>query len=240
MPDKILKWNNDLLTWSGNYIRTYIAPPVIPWPTDGLIARWPLQSDLKNTVTGEPDLHLYAGDESYTSGGLSGNAFTFNGTRCCSTYREDGWPTSALSISYWIHQDTAFERNPWQIDNAINPVNPPKRLIGVMAPGAQYWGTTAGNVWSGDIDKTGLNNLQDAWWHMVLTFNGTGAKIYRNNVVDTSLARTLTDATSLQYLFIGRGWGVPIEAGWMQFVYYYNRELIASEVNTLYNGGYGL
>ena len=235
--DTLLKWNDSLLSWNRKYIRGFLTgPPPPPPPQDQLVARWPLQSNLNDTV-GTNNFTLVSGSETY-SPGLNGNALVFSGSNrfdCVSSALNPyfGLQNTPWSVSLWILQTGPYGGNVWGTYNNAS-------VITLQAYTNDYTHGMvhiAGNGGQRDYDNVYNHN----WRHIVWSYDQTSTpgSVYVDNVLLTNVLG--------QYPHWGEQGPVSFDrlklgidtatTGLMQFMYVYGKMLTTGEINTLYNGG---
>lgn len=142
---------------------------------------------------------------------------------------------NAKSFSVWINSDSASDRG-WIIAGGTDLDTQAFGLF--IQSDALFF---HGNGGASDVAFTGTVT-QDAWTHVVVTYDGTTLRTYVNNVANASAARTLATAAAQAIWFGGRKNGDA--DGWfdggISRIGVWNRALTVDEVAELYNNGAGL
>jgi hypothetical protein len=188
---------------------------------NGLLHSWSLNGNSNDVfVTGNGT----DTDISYVTGKL-GQCASFNGTTSKIV-------TAALlkpltwSMSCWINPSAthADYETAWSIGNPSVGVAYLNRAV-------------SSNVWNLSNNSTNsitVTILPGVWSHVVVTFSGTTATGYTNNVVGTPVAQTIAESTGAiwfgQYVT-----GVYPSSSLIDDVAMWDRALTAGEVATLYN-----
>ena len=203
-----------------------VAPPA------GLVSWWPGDGNA-NDIEGVNHGVLTGG--ATVTGGMVGQAFSFNGTGAYVNVAHD--PTLNLSnftLEAWVNPGQLLEFT-WQplIAKEIEPTPPSLWL---------YRNTV--EVWVGPLDQpaaasaTGL--ALNSWHHLVATYDGSNIKIYIDGALDVSAPYTATTPTNTNPFTIGgafEGGSPSFFQGLMDEVSVYNRALTAGEVEAIYNAG---
>lgn len=164
--------------------------------------------------------------------GKFGNGGTFDGTNDYLTIPTSttlNTTSSSVSASIWINPttlDSTYRRfiardqgsNAWFIEN--NGGSPGKVLFGSLLNGYTTSATTL---------ATGT------WYHLVMTIDGTTARLYINGVLDASIASPGAIDTTGPVTIGSDNAGTSRYTGTLDEARVYNRTLTPSDVMTLYN-----
>jgi len=242
--DTIIQWDNKLLKWDKALIRTEIAVPSTPdpWPTDNLVARWPLTANLVDTV-GSSTFNVKAGSATYDADGLvfdGTNVFYVSGGSIGSTFHSN----NEFSISMWLKMTTntngrqVFSVTPYDtipVGSGDFPStfyqNHPLAVDGYFQ--RCYSGGTQSNV---QVAETVLNTLR----HFVFYYKHSTTKIgyYMDGNYKSEGTSNIDMGTTQTTLWLGAGpGGSDRMIGKMKYLYIYNKLLSSTEVTTLYNSG---
>ena len=242
MADKIIKWNDRILTFNNKIIsKGIIAPPPPTYPTLGLVERWDFA-----TLTGLNGItwSKVTGTDNLQSGGPGSFGCIYFDK---STY----YICASASIATAIKSNHAFSISMW-----INSVSGDNTYIGVMGDpcgdqGTYFpvmisynspkllwsiWDTGTGDFHFTADDVFGLSS----WVHFVGTYDGTNLAGYVNAVSSISPV-ACTRSIDSGGLGIGHdSFSSPgTFKGKLALMYLYDRVLSQSDVTELYNNGNG-
>jgi hypothetical protein len=250
MADKIIKWNDKLLTFNDKIIRTeaYAAPTPSTYPTDHLIERWDFNDNLDglngNGLTYEVGTLTYAT-------GLINKCLSLNGsTRIATTsttIRNAFAGTHAFSISFWM-KDTYNGTNQWDKITANQPWYPTPSVafeINVNSYSSvknlTFYRSLPGTEQYGVASTSSNFTNQNAWIHVVCTYASDVYTIYRNGVFNCSNTDSGALTVSMAKFAIGTSsYGTDTYTGLIDLYYVYDKALSLSEVEQLYNNGTGV
>jgi len=249
--DNILKYSNEtLLGFNNSLIRAipYVPPgPVSPWPTDGLVARWQLSSNLADTGPNNIPQVCTDGSTNYSSGAL-----VFNGTNKFKAASTTLWDIFEVynkwSVAFWLATSSAADvQGVWGVNGdpvgASYAANWFVHHAGSHQPFFQKHSGLGGDDYSYCTITLGTT-----MHHFVITFEGSGTGACTMYIDGASQSLTGTSnytqscgATYATDFCLGDGnGGGPRVSGTMKYFYVYNRVLTQTEVNTLYNSGTAL
>jgi len=179
-------------------------------------------------------LHTDSGNPPYLNGAL-----TFNGSSDYITTPMTNFPTGAAerSASLWIKWDgsTSYSVIFGYGDDAAGI-----KLFGAFLD-------PTGNLYCWNDYQNPANNYDTGidiaigdWTHIVLTYDGTNVRAYKDGALVDTTAKALD--TVLEESTIGKNiWdGLHHFAGSIDNVMIFNRALTAEEIEFLYNEGYGI
>jgi len=233
--DTIIKWNDLLLTWNSKYIRTAAGGGGGGggWPTSGLVARWPLQSSLVDTVAGN-NFAVNTGSVSYAAG-LVGNALSLTNTdsvwlNANPTIYNTWLGVNSFTFAYWmkiISPGPYNQLSPAYVSDAGTydyfPLEGPPRLSLARNGGSDFTGS-------------GISDLYQNWRFMCFNYTYPNLTLYSNNVQIASLAKTW--GASGGSLNINPGGNNNLRGNLLvQFAYLYDHELSSGDKTILYNSG---
>ena len=250
--ERLIKWNNELLTFNNKYIRpkdvtTDYVPP--SYPKDGLIERWGMQTQ-SDTIFGRNWTTIVAG-ATFGESGPSAELYSVytNTNQLERTTLLDGSDTSIANAieggpytwSFWIKTDSSVSSQ-WIFHRGYPQTNGKAHLQNQLNIGSEAkigLGMSQPNV-AGYIITNGNANVRDGnWHHIVGTFNGTTFYQYVDTNEDGSLNGT-PSAYDNKYLQIGEpgiNYSYPL---WTGPMYLYNRIITTQEITQLYNSGRGV
>lgn len=138
---------------------------------------------------------------------------------------------SIFSISVWFYQEAAE-----YIDGAGGPFR------SFDGPNDQIFVVTSSSPvdisWESSVDSvvldSGLQYTFDEWLHLVVTYDGSTARLYVDGVLADEQSVTITALPSAEM-----EWGGSADLFRSQFLGIWNRAINGDEVATLYNGGDG-
>ncbi|MBU3896763.1 MAG: LamG domain-containing protein, partial [Nanoarchaeota archaeon] len=173
----------------------------------------------------------------YTSSGKFGGAYDFDGTNADYISVPDSSSLkgmSELTISLWAYKDISgighilIEKNGTGADYQIYSHTDNKIRFAINADWAN-----AG--WSSQALDSGK------WYHIVGVYDGTNVRVYVNNIVGTSVAKTGTVGISAATVRIGCRESDCLYKfnGTIDEPKIFNRALSATEITRLYNSGKG-
>lgn len=149
--------------------------------------------------------------------------------------------TTAFSVSTWVIMDWSNSAN-WGVITSSTKDDTNDWLLRKSGSNAGFTGLLTTGT-----DATNLasaNGLGDGLYHVVMTWNGTGASLWVNNTVratDADIAGTMTDTDKV--FTIGSGEGAN-SARYMEImvdeIAIYNRSLSDAEITQFYNSGLGI
>lgn len=141
---------------------------------------------------------------------------------------------SVFSISIWFfQQESEYIGGTGHIFRVFNSLSQNQQFIGTENPDSNVrWEDSV----SGTILDTGVVYPieSEPWWHLVLTYNGTTARLYLNgSLVDEAIASiSLLASPEME-------WGSTGDLFRSQYLGIWNRAINLAEVQTLYNAGDG-
>lgn len=247
--ERLIKWNNEILTFNNKYIRpkdlTTDVPPAATYPTDQLRTRFIFADNLNDSYGS------YNG--TVTGGSLSYAATSFNASfkAVSPATGSDKWQTASgmmdfssadFSVSFWAyHANTTA-------DKEIIIANGTGGALNALQIKAGYWNGTDDTEYGFDFSSGTANchatSTNGAWHHIVMTYK-TGTKqmnLYIDNGSPTNSTASGECAWSGQ-LIVFYNWGSGVytpTADKLALLYFYQKELSASEVSQLYNSGIGV
>jgi len=140
--------------------------------------------------------------------------------------------TSALTLSAWVKLSSA----------TTNQFYISKRGSGNAYQISSFSNKAAGmSIWIGGSRKDLIgttNHVQDVWYHVVGTYDGSNMRIYLNGVEENSVPQTGAIDTTTAKLILGAydGSGYSFD-GEISNAAIFNTALSATDVETLYNNG---
>lgn len=211
----------------------FVEPPDI---AVGLIAHWTGNNTLADSA-GSHTLTYGGGSAAYETGQI-GNAFSFDGTTYATpgVHTIDGvslFPTSGgqnWSVALWFK--TSFRGTPLSSAQATAAERDFQIAVGTGGNTSIYL--------RGEITSDGASTDNDNnWHHIAVTWDGSDAAYYVDNVLITASATvgTSTEDTGENIIIGARtgGTGFPLEPGAVDDVRIYNIAIGASVVDALYN-----
>ena len=241
--DRIIKYNNKLTTWDNKYLKRNPDPYIEPWPTDGLIGRWRLSSNLNDSVNAL-NFSVTYGTEAYDAG-KDGNALTWtdgavfevdNATTLGAVFNG----THAFSMLFW-----------YKMISVVDSI-----IIIMSTDGTATWsgqtGSASVRAHSNSLNATeygrkpGKEKYNDLtpdvnlWNHWMLIYDENYTKLYVNNTLIGTCAADTTSEVDVRYLRINcklTGLGGGCVNGAMQNLYLYDKALSESDRGILYNSG---
>ncbi|MBE0535551.1 MAG: hypothetical protein IH624_07765 [Phycisphaerae bacterium] len=208
---------------------------------DGLVGYWPLDGNFKDSSPGGHDAVLLGGTAPFVEG-VVGLAADFDGSG--STGADTGtWDpsegTGQLSISCWAKwrsggstwQGLVAKRNDWAAGQV--------RWHLECTEASLYF-----QQWTGPGPSNPDGLPVDQWQHVCVTFDGTTAILYRDNVPVATSEFALGDQIDAHVVFGcvsyngADGIGNPF-SGVLDEIAIWNRPLTPDEVALLYNNGNG-
>jgi hypothetical protein len=240
--EKIIQFNNKLLTFNNSYIRTEIVatPPPAPatWPTDGLVARWTFDDTLQSdtTISDYTWTPYTAGRTFYTTDAMNGKALdTSSALYISDAALESLWDgNTTYSVAFWMAKKAGFIT--FGRNNATEWDSNSFQIMTGTANSIEVARATNGLVWGVPAWPT------DAYHHLVVTYDGTNSELYWDASSLSAKSHTDSMGTGGSAIFInGRGnSSYTSHNTYMDFMYIYNKALSASEVTQLYNNGAGV
>jgi len=223
------------------------------YPTDGLISRWPLQSDLNDTFGGYNFSRIGGSGDSFTSG-LKGNALTFDGTIY---YQIDnstlaGFTNSVQSYSFSIWCKILNTTDQPTVMGTSTSTSTYAEMVAIPANLGAGRGYTAVRSFSGTGDWPWWNRTWNSNWHLFTnTFESGKLYGYIDGVKETQDAAwgagqgsTRDLGTGMRYFNLGFGYAASPSSpkkfannSQVQFAYFYNKALSQAEITQLYNSG---
>lgn len=213
----------------------------------GLISYWELEETSGTRYDSHGSNDLVDGNTvGYTTSGKLGNAADFASTS--SEYFEtpsDIGSTNAFSISLWVNPDrvNVNESLFHKCDTTSSDTSGAEFRLLMLSAGTFQWSIGNGTLYK--INRTISHGMSaGTWYHIVMTWDGTDATLYKNNSVLDSVTDAFTRHQSSEPLQIGRR-----ERGAANDLYYdgqldeigfWDKELTSSEVSDLYASGSGL
>jgi hypothetical protein len=148
---------------------------------------------------------------------------------------------TAFSVSFWANIDWASSAQ-WGVMVSSSEDDTNDWLIRKSSNDAGLTGLISTDGSAGSLTSpTGKGN---GLYHIVMTWNGTGASLYVNNTVDATDADVTGTMTSTSKVFtIGSGEGTNsgrYMENMMDEIGIWNKSLTPAEVSELYNSGLGL
>lgn len=205
---------------------------------DGLQAYWKFDESSGNAAdsSGNGNAATNVNSTAYATGKInngadlergSSNYFTVNDSASVSIV--NGW-----SVSFWMKIESL---NNWMI--------PFRKRSGENGCGTLIYANGDFDVnagagsFGGQTNALGLTTA--TWYHIVIYFNGATSKLYVNNAAPvTQNIPNITDPATALYIGANVSGGSDSFDGIIDEFGIWNRELTASDVSELYNGGSGL
>ncbi len=212
-------------------------------PTTGLVGWWGFDGNANDESGNGNNGVVYGATLTADRNSVANTAYDFDGI---SNYIEvlstpSLCVSSAYSISAW-----AF------VINIAGVTNYEPAIVSKIVDGDWYGGYevragspmtslgTSGNIGGTNISLNGLTSAMNAWYHIVVTYDGNKVKFYLNSICTDSLNITGTLQTSTIPLRFGRRGGAGTYNGWypskLDDIGIWNRALSQSEVAFLYQG----
>jgi hypothetical protein len=245
MSEKIIKYNDTLLSWNDEYIRTGSAAVV---PTEGLVAKYLMEDNLTD---GTGTYSLTGAPSSYVTGKV-GKASQWTGQESYNVaLRTLSDNNNAHSISFWAKRSSASGVI-FASDGANN--SPYKRMWIAYSTDyisyERYNATTMGGVGGIGTSFNSLTFSTGVWYHFVIVYSGSEVYLYQDGVEKTQTsnanwttykATTMSTGSTTSFVVAGNNQNnKSAYQGDLDQVYIYNRALTAIEVAALYNSGTGL
>jgi len=245
--EKVINYNNKLLTWNNSYIRTEVTSPTAPapsYPTDSLFARWTLDNTAVSSYSAIEDLtwEAEAGTISYSDGGMD-----FDGTLWCSCTTDSAYTVqdgnSAWTVSLWVSLDTYA--------NGIGffAMSTDENLTytsGEPISSCEAYASTGTNLirarrylWDSvqrDVVSSSYTWPVD-WAHYVYKFDGANMYWYADNVAKGSSSFSGSLSSGSDTFVLGKGVDGAKMNGRIKYVYLYSKALSNEEIAQLYNSG---
>jgi len=200
----------------------------------GLVAHWRLDEESGTVAQDSSENYLNGAlsGASWTSGTLEGAAY-FNGSDQYVSVPNSSllsFPSGSFSISVWVNPQDSLGRAVLAKGEGGQP-DWSEYILTVNSGGFWFKG-----AWRA---STALSSVPvGVWTHLVVAFDGTTLRFYKNGTLMNSLVPTGTYATVTSYGFYlsrqGAG-GYNNFAGLIDEVRFYSRALSASEVGYLFN-----
>ena len=211
--------------------------------TNGLMGWWGLDEQTGNTCYDDTPNNLdgTGANITYGTNGVIDDCYTFNGTSSYVGFGAVAQPTSGITISAWIRLSGHPAEEKWIIHNEQYSTNWYGYRLTVYQEGA--WGYILMNGAGSNLDiYVSTDDVADGYWHhVVITWNGTTAYHYTDNVKATGGTWVNTIAYSTAVLEFGRAlWSSKYFGGNLDLVGIWNRALTDAEVSALYAQGLGL
>ncbi len=222
--------------------------PYVPSSTvlslrNGLVAYYPFDGN-ESDLSGNGNDGTNNGGVIYTQSGKVGGAYSFDGS---DDYLDLGTNIrpSNISISTWIYWTGGTHVDDFYgvVYNQMNghPWDQFCLMILHSDFGKIDFGVTDGvNANSYLVSNNAIT--QNAWHHVVVTWNGTTQVIYIDGTYDNSINVNLTMGTGSYPVYLGTNHPYLLDtfAGTMDEVAIWNRALNSTEVAELYNSSNGL
>jgi hypothetical protein len=209
----------------------------------GLLGYWKLDESSGNASDSVGSTTGVSTDITYTATGKISRCFTFNNSSSQLLLGNATAikPTSAISISFWMKTATAPAVEAMIIDCLSE--NNGYRISLYLDGGFGFIFGNGTSILDAYVGSGSFGNLyDDAWRHIVLTFDGTTAKCYFNNTNNPAEDETWNNVISHDTadIYIGSNSSNSRHyEGTLDEIGIWNRALTADEVSTLYNAGAG-
>jgi hypothetical protein len=237
----ILKLNNNTLMLNSKVLTKTSVSPLLT----GLLAYWKFDEASGNaTDSSGNNIAGAATDITYTASGKIGRCFTFNNSSSQLLLGNATIikPTSALSFSFWMKSSTEPAVEAMIIDCTGN--NTGYRISLYGGGGFGFIFGNGSSIIDAYIGAAATGNLYDnAWHHIVLTWDGTTVKCYFNNTNDPTENETWSNTISHDAadIYIGsNSSNIRHYEGSLDEFGIWNRALTITEIGLLYNSGAGL
>jgi hypothetical protein len=226
--EKIIKYNNKLLTYEGVYVRPDVKFYPSGPPQDYVAAYFFSENDASTDETGNYNLNTISGTYDHDTG-IIGWGWKFDG----GTYTQASTPLSGdhdFSISFWIKTTTQGEQS-------IIAFGGTSMFITNGGSGSdKVYGYIGGNFCS---VGTSVDITDGSWHHCVWTYDNSDQRIFINTIERGTLNGTQSYSPS--YLRFGSYQNpAPYYTGILDQAYVYDRLLSTAEISALYNGGIGV
>ncbi len=245
--ERLIKWNDDLLTWNNHYIRPKdVVTQKATYPKDELRARFIFEDDLTDSY-------------STNDGTIGAGAMVYNTTSFNSSFKsvspkalKDYWTTPSGMLDF-SSADFSISFFGFHADNGSD-----RQIVIGNGTGGHYNGLNIFHgEWTGSDDirtsisfnttsaKVYTDITNNVWHHCVMTYKSgdRDLNIYIDNgsPVHSIAGAELNWSGSLK---IFTWWGdsalSTAVADKLALLYFYQKELSASEVAQLYNNGRGV
>jgi hypothetical protein len=200
--------------------------------TSGNVAQDSSGSGLTGSLTG---------GTTFTSGGIFGNAVSFDGIddyiEIPDSYQLDGMPE--LTVSAWVDMNRLPAQGTYYHPVSKDAGSQAYRIDIDSSGRAQFVVHTENNAWysNGTMVQSDILLSTNTWHHIVGTYDGSNVSIYIDGVLrqtnSTTISENVFDATSV--LRIGRGSSGGYFNGKIDEVRIYNRCLLPNDVCNLFN-----
>jgi hypothetical protein len=219
------RYNNTYAVLNNQY--TWVTGATLSWPTDQLVSRWPLQSNLLDTV-GSYNCSS-TGTITFTGGGVysaNGGSNYFKTANCSQIQ-------SNHSISMWIKYSNSTQFDIFYMAGATD--------------GNQYYTGLANTSVAGKIAPmkckggincnypTGTSSNDGVWHHYVQEFTANNIfNLWKDTIqIQTNWTAGYTNAITLGPLqFFGYN-----AVAYIAYAYLYSKLLSTAEIAQLYNSG---
>ena len=209
-------------------------------PRNGLIGEYLFVSNALDTSgqsnNGTPNAVTYVADRK----GNPASAASFNGSS--SYVQVIGNPfyfpnNQPYSFSFWYKLASGQSANDYMFFSGRNTVGGINYVIGYKSSSDDI--TIGVNDSAGTLGSTAYPPVpdRDTWHHLAFTFDGSEMIAYRDSIqIDSDLGSTGTVSSDSDKFFMGRdNFGGNDFLGVLDDVRIYNRELLLSEITTLFN-----
>lgn len=216
-------------------------------PTTGLVAHYPFNSNANDNSGNNNTGVVHAATLTTDRFGNANSAYLFNGTNQWIDVIDATTlnPSAQLSISVWV-ESSATQGNSGIIGKWNN-------FNGSIGSGQEQYALQASALGVSFITKTTVQNIVSEpsvlynngnWHHFVGVWDGSVMKLYRDNVLVSSIAQTGSIPSFAQELEIGRyagGQGTGANqnyfSGKIDDIRIYNVAVDSIGINALYNEG---
>ena len=217
--------------------------------TTGLVASYPFTGNADDVSGNNLDGTVTGATLTTDRFGNVNSAYNFNGTSDYITVADNNLLdfTNQFSFSLWVNiQDytlgsSIYPRNMISKPRLAMTTGYAIRSVDITPIPLQYSGglnDNISNVIFGSSDTLDLN----VWEHVMLTYNGSTLKIYKNGQLKSSQSASLNFPNSTQPLFIGKEFNTSNnDARWfkglLDDIRVYNNALTDCDIDSLYNLG---
>jgi hypothetical protein len=248
MADKIVKWNDKILTFNDKLVRTYVSPIPTSYPTRGLVARYAFEDNYTDSYGSNNGWSVNRGSTTYVTGKVdkaltSTSVILYNTSNTTLVNLHGG--TTVNSFSAWTKLAVTQTYGGGCAMVNYNTGSGSNFSISCYADGASTAAWKVAATGQTSLKSTNHNNYSfndNAWHHIVYVYNGTTWYLYIDNVLWDSASRgsiTTVGRLSMPGNF-ATGDLTQNYTGLIDQVYFYTVDLTTDEIAQLWNNGNGI